>query len=69
MLTQHAAPNTRYDYDVMARAVVCPQCCAEVGKKCWGAYDRRVGYSHAARRRLASKQRAREKRRRPLSGA
>jgi len=64
MLTQRAAPNTRYDYDVMARAVVCPQCCAEVGKKCWGGLG-----AHAARRRLASKQRAREKRRRPLSGA
>jgi len=45
------------DYDLLARAVACPRCGAEVGERCRGANLPHIEGTHHLRRRLASKAR------------
>ena len=50
------------DYNLLARAVVCPQCGAKEGTKCIGSTGSRVRYTHYARRDLAKEARKNEQR-------
>ena len=52
--------TAKRDYNLLARAVICPQCGAKEGTKCIGSIGSRVRCTHYARRNLAKETRKNE---------